>query len=178
LLALTLRLRRYTFCMTTRFEWDAGKSRINQTRHNGLDFETAARVFDDPNVILKEDRIVEGKQRWHAIGAVSGYRCQLALKALRIAVIPAQAGIHFAWRPCFQTLAQRIPACAGMTRSARRNDTSARLCGSPVGRARLPLVIRQSRSRRRKERVGSRYPTNPSRAGWRRVKLCDLVSKG
>ena len=54
-----------------RFEWDAAKNRINQTKHSGLDFETAARVFNDPNVILVGDRIVEGEQRWHAIGAVS-----------------------------------------------------------------------------------------------------------
>jgi len=54
-----------------RFEWDAEKSRSNQTKHNGLDFETAARVFDDPNVVLIQDRNVEGEQRWHAIGAVS-----------------------------------------------------------------------------------------------------------
>lgn len=57
--------------MTTRFEWDAGKSQINQAKHNGLDFETAARVFNDPSVVLIEDRVVEGQQRWHAIGAVS-----------------------------------------------------------------------------------------------------------
>ena len=55
-----------------RFEWDAAKSRINQAKHNGLDFETAARVFNHPSVVLIEDRIVEGEQRWHAIGAVSG----------------------------------------------------------------------------------------------------------
>ena len=53
-----------------RFEWDSRKARINQTKH-GLDFETAAHVFDDPNVILRADRIVEGEQRWHAIGAVT-----------------------------------------------------------------------------------------------------------
>lgn len=40
-------------------------------KHGGLDFETAARVFNDPNVILIQDRIVDGEQRWHAIGAVS-----------------------------------------------------------------------------------------------------------
>jgi uncharacterized protein len=57
--------------MTMRFEWDTTKSRINRTKHNGLDFETAARVFDDPGVILRSDRTVEGEQRWHAIGAVS-----------------------------------------------------------------------------------------------------------
>jgi uncharacterized protein len=55
-----------------RFEWDEKKNRANQTKHGGLDFETAARVFDDPCVILRRDRIVEGEQRWHAIGAVSG----------------------------------------------------------------------------------------------------------
>jgi hypothetical protein len=55
-----------------RFEWDEGKNRINQAKHKGLDFETAARVFNDPKVVLAKDRIVEGEQRWHAMGAVSG----------------------------------------------------------------------------------------------------------
>jgi uncharacterized DUF497 family protein len=32
---------------------------------------TAARVFDDPKVVLLRDRIVDGEERWHAIGAVS-----------------------------------------------------------------------------------------------------------
>jgi len=54
-----------------RFEWDSKKDRINQAKHSGLDFETAARVFDDPNVVLMYDRVVGGEQRWHAIGAVS-----------------------------------------------------------------------------------------------------------
>ena len=61
----------YTICITMRFEWDSKRNRINQTRHNGLDFETAARVFDDPHVVLMQDRIIEGERRWHAIGAVS-----------------------------------------------------------------------------------------------------------
>ena len=54
-----------------RFEWGAAKSRINQRKHNGLDFETAARVFKDASIVLLEYRIVEGEKRWHAIGAVS-----------------------------------------------------------------------------------------------------------
>ena len=54
-----------------RFEWDPAKSRSNRAKHKGLDFETAARVFNDPNVILIEDRIVEGEQRWHATRVVS-----------------------------------------------------------------------------------------------------------
>jgi len=52
----------YTICITMRFEWDSRKNRINQTKHNGLDFETAAHVFDDPNVMFMEDRVVEGEQ--------------------------------------------------------------------------------------------------------------------
>lgn len=54
-----------------RFEWDSSKNRINQAKHKGLDFATAARVFDDPNVLLLHDWIIEGEQRWLAIGAVS-----------------------------------------------------------------------------------------------------------
>ena len=54
-----------------RFEWDEGKNQINQSKHDGLDFRTAARVFNDAKVVLAKDRIVEGEQRWHAIGAVS-----------------------------------------------------------------------------------------------------------
>jgi len=52
-----------------RFEWDEGKNRGNQKKH-GIAFEIAARVFDDPNALLRKDRIVEGEQRWHAIGMV------------------------------------------------------------------------------------------------------------
>ena len=70
-LALTYADRPLYTCMTMRFEWDAAKSRINQRKHNGLDFETAARVFSDERLVLIEDRIVEGEERWHAIGAVS-----------------------------------------------------------------------------------------------------------
>ena len=52
-----------------RFEWDREKNRINQRKHDGIAFETAALVFDDSNVVFRSDRIVEGEQRWHAIGA-------------------------------------------------------------------------------------------------------------
>ena len=54
-----------------RFERDSSRNRINQSKHDRFDFETAARVFDDPNVVLMHDRRIEGEQRWHAIGAVS-----------------------------------------------------------------------------------------------------------
>lgn len=52
------------------FEWDAEKSRTNQAKHSGLDFETASRVFADPDLIVRKDRVIDGEQRWHAIGVV------------------------------------------------------------------------------------------------------------
>jgi uncharacterized DUF497 family protein len=69
---LTSHCARYTFCIAMRFEWDREKNRINQQKHGGIAFESAALVFDDPRVILRKDRIVTGEQRWHAIGAVEG----------------------------------------------------------------------------------------------------------
>ena len=51
------------------FEWDADKNRSNQQKH-GIDFETAARVFSDPGLMLRKDRVTDGEQRWHGIGAV------------------------------------------------------------------------------------------------------------
>ena len=53
-----------------RFEWNAAKNRANQKKHGGLDFETASRVFRDAQVVLAKDRVVDGEQRWHAIGEV------------------------------------------------------------------------------------------------------------
>jgi hypothetical protein len=45
------------------------KIRTNQTKHSGLDFESAARVCHDPNMVLMTDRVVDGEQRWYAIEA-------------------------------------------------------------------------------------------------------------
>ena len=55
-----------------RFEWDAEKNRINQQKHGGIAFESVARLFDDPDIVFRKDRIVGGEQRWHAIGEVEG----------------------------------------------------------------------------------------------------------
>jgi hypothetical protein len=55
-----------------RFAWDGEKNRVNQHKHGGIAFETAALVFDDPCAIFRKDRIVAGEQRWHALGAVEG----------------------------------------------------------------------------------------------------------
>ena len=66
---LTSHSERYTFCIAMGFEWDSEKNWINQQKHGGIAFESAALVFDDPHVIFRKDRIVTGEQRWHAIGA-------------------------------------------------------------------------------------------------------------
>jgi uncharacterized protein len=49
---------------------DAEKNRSNQKKHAGIDFEAASRVFADPNLTLRRDRVIDGEQRWHGIGAV------------------------------------------------------------------------------------------------------------
>jgi uncharacterized DUF497 family protein len=63
---------RYTIRITVRFEWDVEKDRINRKKHAGVGFENAALIFDDPNLLLRKDRAIEGEQRWHAIGAIRG----------------------------------------------------------------------------------------------------------
>ena len=51
-----------------RFEWDEEKNRENQRKHDGLSFRAAALIFEDSNVVFRKDRVIEGQQRWHAIG--------------------------------------------------------------------------------------------------------------
>ncbi len=46
-----------------RFEWDSEKDLINQKKHGGLAFQSAAIVFDDPDSIFRKDRAVAGEQR-------------------------------------------------------------------------------------------------------------------
>ena len=55
--------------MTVRFEWDERKNRANIVKH-GVGFDEARRVFSDPHVIIRQDRVVEGEERLHAIGCV------------------------------------------------------------------------------------------------------------
>ena len=57
--------------MTVRFEWDENKNRANTVKH-GVGFDEARRVFSDPRVMIREDCVVEGEQRLHAIGFVKG----------------------------------------------------------------------------------------------------------
>ena len=54
-----------------RYEWDEKKGRQNQRKHDGISFEMAALVFEDPHCLVGFDRVdPTGEQRWHAIGAI------------------------------------------------------------------------------------------------------------
>ena len=57
--------------MHVRFAWDAVKAAGNIHKH-GVSFETAVRVFADPNALLEQDRIVDGELRWQILGVVEG----------------------------------------------------------------------------------------------------------
>ena len=70
LLINILRVVLYVMYNEMLFQWDAGKNRSNQRKHSGIDFETASRIFGDPYLVLQKDRVIDGEQRWHAIGAV------------------------------------------------------------------------------------------------------------
>jgi uncharacterized protein len=50
-----------------RFDWDPAKEKANIRKH-GIDFDMAQTVFEDPNVIFKQDRIVDDEERWQALG--------------------------------------------------------------------------------------------------------------
>jgi uncharacterized DUF497 family protein len=49
------------------FEWDENKNCANKAKH-GVDFETAALVFDDPLCASRIERAVDGDERWQTIG--------------------------------------------------------------------------------------------------------------
>ena len=67
--------------MTVRFEWDESKDRANMVKH-GVGFDEARRVFSDPRVIIREDRVVGGEERMQAIGHVD--RVLLVVHTVRV----------------------------------------------------------------------------------------------
>ena len=65
-----------------RFTWDESKNRRNRRKH-GIGFEEAARVFDDPLHLSRQDRIEDGEMRWQTIGMVGGATLVLVAHTLR-----------------------------------------------------------------------------------------------
>ncbi len=54
-----------------RFTWDEPKNRSNLQKHR-ISSDKATQVFLDPLHISRQDRIVEGKERWKTIGMMNG----------------------------------------------------------------------------------------------------------
>ena len=52
-----------------KFEWNEQKNLLNYAKHK-VSFELARLVFDDPLHLVKFDRVVDGEERWHAMGNV------------------------------------------------------------------------------------------------------------
>jgi len=59
--------------ITPRFEWDEAKNLSNQRKHDGVSFEEAQQVFQDPLHVSVQDRVEGGEPRWQTIGAVQGF---------------------------------------------------------------------------------------------------------
>ena len=47
------------------------KSSRNLKKHR-IRFATASLVFEDPHMLVQQDRVVEGEERWQALGSVGG----------------------------------------------------------------------------------------------------------
>jgi uncharacterized DUF497 family protein len=47
-----------------------GRREEANIKKHGVTFAVASLVFDDPNLLLFVERVVEGEERWHAIGFV------------------------------------------------------------------------------------------------------------
>lgn len=62
------------------FEWDEAKARSNLAKH-AVSFELAREVWDDPLHVVLPDRVVDGEQRWHEIGAVGAATVLVAVHA-------------------------------------------------------------------------------------------------
>lgn len=61
------------------FEWDDQKNAINRRKH-GIDFETAALIFDDENLLIRPDsKHSDDEPRYFAIGMVNKVYCALAV---------------------------------------------------------------------------------------------------
>ena len=63
-------------------EWDEVKNRLNIRKH-GLSFDLAREVFADPNLLVEQDRFVDGEARWQAVGFVRGVLLLLVAHTVR-----------------------------------------------------------------------------------------------
>ena len=62
----------------TEFEWDEEKAGLNERKH-GVLFEKATEVFDDKLAVYRQNRIVDGEERWQVTGMTSDNRLLLRI---------------------------------------------------------------------------------------------------
>jgi uncharacterized DUF497 family protein len=65
-----------------RFEWDDNKNLSNYRKH-GLTFDTAAKVFDDPDFVMLRDREVDSEERWQTVGHVGDVMLVVVVHTIR-----------------------------------------------------------------------------------------------
>ncbi|MBC7649201.1 MAG: BrnT family toxin [Vitreoscilla sp.] len=58
--------------MHIRFEWSE-QNAIDHLKKHKISFELATRVFADPFMLMAQDRIENGEQRWQSIGMVDAH---------------------------------------------------------------------------------------------------------
>ena len=75
-------IRFCTYINAMKFEWDRKKNQANYAKHK-VNFELASRVFDDPLAIFRFDRVVDGEERWLAVGNVLQLHVLVVVHAYR-----------------------------------------------------------------------------------------------
>jgi uncharacterized protein len=64
--------------MAMKFVWDAAKARSNLSKH-AVSFALAEQIWNDPLHVILPDRLIDGEQRWHAIGVVGSVTLLVAV---------------------------------------------------------------------------------------------------
>ncbi len=70
-----------------------GKQGLREIVKHGVGFDEARRVFSDPHVIIRQDRVIDGEERLHAIGYVD--RVLLVVHTVREEGVGAIYPHHF-----------------------------------------------------------------------------------
>lgn len=64
------------------FEWDPHKAAANIAKH-GVSFTLAQEVWDDPLHLVIPDHVVQGEERWQAVGVVDGVTLLIVIHTYR-----------------------------------------------------------------------------------------------
>ena len=65
-----------TYTMSTVFEWDGHKNRVNVRKH-GIDFRDPTAIFQQAHTMDADPNWHRGEQRWVAVGWVNNVLCKV-----------------------------------------------------------------------------------------------------